>query len=66
MRVNIFVMGQCIWLGTQPSCMVLDQAVETREVLRPMDLATCELLGGCEVLKILVIREDEYDMCRAF
>src|SRR5882724_844742 len=65
MRIDIFVMGQCIWLGTQPSCVVPDQVVETREVLRPMDLVTCELLGGHKVLEVLVIGEDQYDMCRA-
>src|SRR5882724_1606165 len=64
-RIDIFATGQCIWFGTQPSCMVADQVVEPREVLRPMDLAMCELLGGCEVLKVLVIGEHEYDMCRA-
>jgi len=31
-----------------------------------MDLVTGKLLGGCEVLKVLVIREDEYNICRAF
>ena len=46
--------------------MVADQVVEPREVLLPMDLETHELLGGCEVLKVLVIREHEYDMSRAF
>jgi len=25
-----------------------------------------ELLGGHKVLEVLVIREDKYDMCRAF
>ena len=30
-----------------------------------MDLAMHELLGGHEVLKVLVIREHEYNMCRA-
>src|SRR5882724_4478730 len=64
-RIDIFMMGQCIWLGTQPSCMVADQVVEPREVLRPMDLVTHELLGGCEVLEVLVIGKHEYDMGRA-
>jgi len=45
--------------------MVVDQVVEPREVLRPPDLVTCELLGGHEVFEVLVIGEDEYDMCRA-
>ena len=31
-----------------------------------MDLAMGKLLGGHEVLKVLVIREDKYDMYRAF
>ena len=30
-----------------------------------MDLAMCELLGGRKVFEVLVIREHEYDMCRA-
>ena len=30
-----------------------------------MDLATCELLSGCKVLEVFVIKEHEYDMCRA-
>ena len=30
-----------------------------------MDLATRKLLGGHKVLEVLVIREHEYDMCRA-
>src|SRR5882724_2558534 len=64
-RIDIFVTGQCIWLGAQPSCMVTDQVVEPREVLRPTDLATCELLGGHKVFEVLVIGEHEYDVCRA-
>jgi len=44
-RVDIFTMGQCIWLGAQTSCTVADQVVESREVLQPMDLAMCELLS---------------------
>src|SRR5882724_10320173 len=66
MRIDIFTTGQRIWFGTQSSCTVADQVVEPREVLRPMDLATCELLGGCKVLEVLVIGEHEYDMSRAF
>src|SRR5882724_2810210 len=65
MGINIIVMGQRIWLGTQPSCTVADQVVEPREALRPTDLAPRELLGGCEVLKVFVIRKHEYDMGRA-
>src|SRR5882724_13435513 len=65
MGINIFATGQCIWFGTQPSCTVVDQVVEPRKVLQPMDLATCELLGGCEVLEVLMIREHEHNMCRA-
>src|SRR5882724_4925559 len=64
-RLDIFSMGQCIWFGTQLSCTVADQVVEPREVLHPMDLAMCELLGGCKVLEVLVIGEHKYDMCRA-
>src|SRR5882724_7961515 len=64
-RVDIFTTGQCIWLGAQLSCSIADQVVESREVLRPTDLATRKLLGGHKVLKVLVIREHEYDMCRA-
>ena len=30
-----------------------------------MDLETRELLGGCKVLKVLVIGKHEYDMGRA-
>jgi len=30
-----------------------------------MDLALGELLSGCKVLEVLVIREDKYDVCRA-
>src|SRR5882724_12655888 len=65
MRIDIFAMGQCIWLGAQPSCPIADQVVESRVVLRPTDLATCELLSGCEVLKVLMVREHKHDMCRA-
>ena len=57
LRIDIFTMGQRIWLGTQLSCTVADQVVESREVLQPLDLAMRELLGGCEVLEVLVIRE---------
>src|SRR5882724_8135380 len=64
-RINIFMTGQRIWFGTQLSCMVVDQVVEPREVLQPMDLVTHELLGSCKVLVVLVIREHKYDMCRA-
>src|SRR5882724_4546473 len=63
--VDIFAMGQHIWLGAQPSCPIADQVVESREVLRPTDLATRDLLGGCKVFEVLVIREHEYDMCTA-
>ena len=31
-----------------------------------MDLVMGKLLGGRKVLEVLVIGEDEYDMCRAF
>src|SRR5882724_3824550 len=64
-RIDIFTTGQHIWLGTQPSCMVADQVVEPREVLQPTDLETRELLGGCEVLEVLVIGKHKYDMGRA-
>src|SRR5882724_10423501 len=64
-RVDIFAMGQRIWFGTQLSCTIADQVIETREVLRPMDLATHELLGGHKVFEVLVIGQHEYDMCRA-
>src|SRR5882724_10084397 len=64
-RINIFMTGQHIWLGTQLSCMVADQVVEPREVLQPTDLATHELLGGCKVLEVLVIGKHEYGMGRA-
>src|SRR5882724_5220579 len=30
-----------------------------------MDLATRELLSGCEVLEVLMVGEHEHDMCRA-
>src|SRR5882724_7346691 len=65
MWVDIFTTGQCIWLGAQPSCLIADQVVESREVLRPTDLATRELFGGHKVFEVLVIREHEYDVCRA-
>src|SRR5882724_6120288 len=65
LRIDIFATGQCIWLGTQLSCTVADQVVEPREVLRPTDFVTCELLGGHEVLEVLVIGKHEYDMGRA-
>src|SRR5882724_9381010 len=65
MRIDIFAMGQGIWLGAQPSCLIVDQVVEPREVLQPMDLAMHELLSGCEVLEVLMVREHEHDMCRA-
>src|SRR5882724_13399558 len=63
-RIDIFATGQCIWLGARPSCPIVDQVVDPREVLRPMDLATRELLSGCEVLEVLMVREHEHDMCR--
>jgi len=66
MRIDIFMTGQCIWLGTQSSCTVADQVVESRKIFQPTDLEMGELLGGCEVLEVLVIGEVEYDMCRAF
>ena len=46
--------------------MVADQVVEPRKILQPMDLEMGKLLGGHEVIELLVIREHEYDMCRAF
>src|SRR5882724_2691229 len=64
-RIDIFVMGQCIWLGAQLSCPVVDQVVESREVLRPMDLAMHELLSGCKVLEVLMVGEHKHNMCRA-
>ena len=39
--------------------MVAGQVVEPREVLRPMDLTTHELLGGRKVLEVLVIGEHD-------
>src|SRR5882724_1441935 len=64
-RIDIFMTGQHIWFGTQPSSTVVDQVVEPREVLQPMDLVTRELLSGCKVLKVLMIGEHKHDMCRA-
>src|SRR5882724_10495304 len=63
--INIIATGQRIWFGTQPSCTVVDQVVESREVLQPMDLAMRELLSGCKVLEVLMVREHKHDMCRA-
>src|SRR5882724_3895908 len=65
-RIDIFMMGQHIWLGTQPSCTVVDQVIEPREIFQPMDLAMGELLGGRKVLEVLVVGEYEYNVCRAF
>ena len=66
MRIDIFMTGQCIWLGTQPSCVVVDQVIEPREIFQPTDLEMGELLGGGhEVLEVLVVREHKHDMCRA-
>ena len=45
--------------------MVADQVVESREVFQPMDLVMSKLLGGCEVLEVLVVGEHKYDVCRA-
>jgi len=45
--------------------MVADQVIETRKIFQPTDLEMGELLGGCEVLKVLVIGEHEYDVGRA-
>src|SRR5882724_6214899 len=64
-RIDIFMTGQRIWLGAQPSCPIADHIVESREVLQPTELATRELLGGRKVFEVLVIREHEYDVCRA-
>src|SRR5882724_7444394 len=64
-RVDIFTTGQRIWLGAQLSCPIADQVVESREVLRPTDLATCELFSGCKVLEVLMVGEHKYDMGRA-
>src|SRR5882724_10103266 len=63
--IDIFAMGQCIWLGAQPSCLMADQVIESREVLRQMDLETHELLSGCKVLEVLMVGEHKHDMCRA-
>src|SRR5882724_4065076 len=64
-RIDIFAMGQRIWLGAQPSCLVGDQVVESREVLRPTDLEMCELLSGLKVLEVLMVGEHKHNMCRA-
>src|SRR5882724_4584503 len=63
--IDIFAMGQHIWLGAQPSCPIADQVVESREVLQPTDLAMHELLSGCKVLEVLMVGEHKHDMCRA-
>ena len=60
-RIDIFVMGQCIWICTQPSCAVVDQVIESREIFQPMYLAMGELLGGHEVLKVLVCDVNQGD-----
>src|SRR5882724_9125283 len=64
-RIDIFAMGQRVWLGAQPSCTVADQVIESREVLRPTDLETHELLSGGKVLEVLMVGEHEHNMCRA-
>ena len=65
-RIDIFTMGQHIWFGTQPSCTVVNQVVEYRKVFWPTDLAKSELLGGHEVLQVLVIGQHKYNVCWPF
>src|SRR5882672_1365533 len=43
----------------------MNQVVEPRQVFRPAHLPTRELLGGGEVLEVLVIGQYEDHMCRA-
>ena len=43
--------------------MVVNQVVKAREVLRPMDLSSCQLLGGGEILEVLVVGKDQDNVC---
>ena len=44
--------------------MVEDQVVESRKIFQPTDLVMSKLLGGGEVLEVLVVREHQYNVCR--
>ena len=48
------------------ACPVANEIVETRKVFRPVKLSPHELFGGCKVIKVLVVRKDQHDMCRSF
>ena len=56
-RVHIVLSGESIRLCPEMSCMVLNEVVESRQVLRPTDLSASELFRRGEVFEVFVIRE---------
>src|SRR6202795_5375562 len=58
--------GEGIGLAHAPSWLVMECEVEAGQVERPSGLAAVELLGGPEVLKVLVVRPDLKGLARAF
>src|ERR1700675_396483 len=58
--------GECVRLAHAPSWLVVEGEVEAGQVERPSGLAAVELLGGLEVLEVLMVRPDLKRLAHAF
>src|SRR6202795_3266457 len=58
--------GEGIGLAHAPSWLVVEGEVEAGQVEGPSGLAAVELLGGLEVLEVLMVRPDLKRLARAF
>ena len=57
--VNILAVCKGIGFSAKAAGVVTNQVVKAGKILRPMDLSTHQLLGGGEILKVLVVRKDQ-------
>src|ERR1700675_4541349 len=62
----VCTVGEGIGLAHAPHCLVVEGEVEAGQVERPSGLAAVELLGGPEVLEVLMVHPDLKRLARAF
>ena len=61
----VYILTACkgIRFSAKAAGAVANQVVKAGKILRPTDLSTRQLLGGGEILKVLVVGKDQYNMC---
>jgi len=68
-RGSVSVIGspqQCIWFAHSTSGIVVKQEVEPSQMQGPMGLTMVKFLGCHEILKVLVVSPDLYQMGCSF